>query len=108
MRFSILSTPAFNFDKVVFDLATSATGYEMQNKPPFIAYPNHLGELTIKQNQNSKAEIIKVYNLSGALVHFVTKPNNVITVPADKTPSGIYFVSSINNGRKYSQKVMVQ
>jgi hypothetical protein len=109
MRFSVISTPAFNIDKIVFDLVTSATGYhEIQNKPPFIAYPNQSGELTIKQNRNSKAEIIKVYNISGSLVYFVTKPDKITTIPSEKTPLGIYLISSIENGRKFSQKVIVR
>ncbi len=107
MRFSVLSDPLFNIDKISFEIATATNDYTFQKDIPFKSYQNSFGELIIKQNQNKQVERLNIYSVSGSLIYSVVKPDIITTIPSGKTPRGIYIIQSVVNNKKYSQKVVV-
>jgi len=108
MRFSVLSDPIFNIDKISFDLTTATLDYTYQKENPFLSYQNNFGELVIKQNQNEQIEIMNIYSVSGALIYSVSNPEIITVIPSYKTPNGIYIIESISNNKKFSQKISVK
>lgn len=108
VRFTVISGPPFNIDKMVFDIKTSSPGVESDGSHVFTAWQNINGALTIKLNQNADAEIINVYNVSGSLIQSLIKSTGIIEIPVFKTPAGVYFIQVVANNKKYSQKIMIQ
>ncbi len=108
MRFSILSDPLFNIDKISFDLATATHDYTFQKENPFTSYQNSFGELIIKQNQNEPTEILNIYTVAGALIYSVAKPEIITVIPSYETPKGVYIIQSISNNKRYSQKIAIK
>ncbi|MCF6356533.1 MAG: carbohydrate-binding protein, partial [Draconibacterium sp.] len=108
MRFSVLSDPLFNIDKISFDRATAAINYNLQKESPFVSYQNNFDELIIRLSSNEPTELINIYSITGSLIYSVVKPEVITTVPSYKTPRGIYVIQSISNDRKYSQKVIIK
>lgn len=108
VRVTMLGTPIFNFDKMVFELETGTSALNEHLKAPFVAFQNNSGLLSIHLKPATNTEILNVYNISGSLVFSAVKPNQNIEIPAYKTPPGIYFVHGISNQKKYTQKVFIR
>lgn len=107
-RVTMLEGPIFNFDKMVFELQTGIAAINEPVKPPFVAFQNNSGLLSIQLNPSSNTEILNVYNVSGSLIFSAAKPNQTIKIPAHKAPPGIYVVHGISNQKKHTQKVFIR
>ena len=107
MRFTVLSEPLFNIDKMVFDLKTDATEISLQKENPFVAYQNNLGELIIKQDQNSNIEMFTIYSISGSLIQSVKYPESITRIPSYNFTQGIYLIQGVSENQKYNQKVVI-
>ncbi len=108
MRFSVLSAPAFNIDKTTFEIAPSSVQNEVKKETPFTATQNRVGALEVTFNPNTNAEMLTVFNISGALVFSVSKPGQTVNIPLYKTQPGIYIVLSKIKNKLYSQKVLLK
>ncbi len=107
-RFSVLSDPLFNIDKISFEVVTATNDYTFQKNTPFKSYQNSFGELIVEQKQNEHAELINIYSITGSLIYSITKPEAITTIPSYKTPRGIYVIQSISNNERYSQKIAIK
>lgn len=108
VRFTVISGPSFNIDKIAFDIKTGTSPIEKEAPRQFTVWQNINGNLTIKLEQNANAEILKVYNISGAQIYVAIKPSGQIEIPGYKIQSGIYFIQAVSNNKKYTQKINVQ
>ncbi|GEM_PF-5052741 len=108
MRFSVLSAPAFNIDKTTFEIAPSSVQNKVIKETPFTATQNRVGALEVTFNPNTNAEMLTVFNISGALVYSVSKPGQTVNIPLYKTQPGIYIVLSKIKNKLYSQKILLK
>ena len=101
MRFTILSDPLFNIDKMVFELAT---GLETMRKIKDIeiqAFQNQNNELIIRSESSERLDLIRVITVNGSAVLTLNKPGTETIIPASNLPAGIYFIQGVTrNGRK--------
>jgi aryl-phospho-beta-D-glucosidase BglC (GH1 family) len=90
MRFTVLSEPLFNIDKLVFTLNTSAA--ELSNtRNNFTVFQDQNRELVIDINEASVL-CIRIYNITGALIHTIDHPGKYSRISTNGMPAGIYFI----------------
>ncbi len=108
IRFTVLSDPLFNIDKMTFDLKTGIPDLTAAKEKPFIAYQNLNGNLAIKQQRSEKIDLYHIYNVSGSLIYSVAKPETLVTIPGYITPKGVYFIQGIYKQKKSTQKMVIK
>jgi hypothetical protein len=105
MRFSILSSPAFNIDKMIFELATSAEISTLTNG--FNAYQNQHKELVIHFTGESP-ELLYLYNLSGALLYAEKNLFSETRISTGLFPAGVYMIRCNYKNGIQSQKIILK
>jgi aryl-phospho-beta-D-glucosidase BglC (GH1 family) len=105
MRFSILSSPSYNIDKMIFDLATSANPTTASNE--FAAYQNQHKELVI-QFTGKKPESIYLYNISGTLMYTEKNLFSETRFPAGSLPAGVYLIRCNYETGIQTQKIILK
>lgn len=106
VRFTVLSDPLFNFDKMVFDLKTGVNRITGRQKP-IIAYQNNQGALIIKQDYDQNPDMLKVFSATGGLIKSIVHPDKITEIPAYLTPPGLYIIQSITNKQRQTQKIIL-
>ena len=79
-------------------------------------YPNpSTGDFTIKYDVLKRADVhVDIYNMAGALIKSVVNTAQQfegkyqIPVSLNEFPNGIYIVDIINNGKRFSEKVIIE
>jgi len=105
LRFSILSSPAYNIDRMIFELATSADISAVTNE--FTAWQNQHKELVILFAGKSP-ESVSLYNLSGALLYTEKNLFSETIIPAGSLPAGVYLIRCNYRTGVQSQKILLK
>jgi len=87
----------------------------IDTKTKLVIYPNpSKGEFTIKYDVLKRADVrVDILDLKGALLKTLVNVNQQfegkynIPVNLNELPNGIYIVSMINNGKKFTEKVVI-
>jgi hypothetical protein len=108
MRFSILSDPLFNIDKMAFELATSVTNFEMAGKNLIAVFQNQNNELIIRSESNERLDLIRVYTVNGLAVLTLNKPGAETIIPTSNLPAGIYFIQGLTQNDKQTVKTIIR
>ncbi|MDP3567382.1 T9SS type A sorting domain-containing protein [Sediminibacterium sp.] len=102
---------------------TSANKIEFKNpttefttQKELLVYPNPSnGEFTIKYSVLKRANIIiDIFDVNGALLKNIVNQNNQfegnyqIPVNSNDLPNGIYLVRLINNGKRFTERVIIE
>ncbi|NME67499.1 cellulase family glycosylhydrolase [Flammeovirga aprica] len=110
LRITILKTPAFNIDKLVFaekvDIPTSLED-ELSNVQALI-YPNPFSSsFTLRFSEDTDhGKSIEIYNVVGNVVSVEQVKGAQATITLEQVPEGVYFVKYQSNGRDYVKKII--
>lgn len=107
MRFTIVSGPSFNFDKVVFDLKTANRHMDLETEKPFTILQNNSGEITIVQTSGQKFNMVGIYSITGSLIKVTNNPGYQTVFQTDELPSGIYIIRASGNSTRFSEKIVI-
>ncbi|WP_372947164.1 cellulase family glycosylhydrolase [Mariniphaga sp.] len=108
MRFTVLSDPLFNIDKMAFELATGLETMKKEENIQILAFQNHNNELEIRTNSVGRFEYIVVSNITGQTMYSVNHPEHVTKISVSNLPSGIYIIQGFKNNKRYSVKTIIQ
>ncbi len=108
LRFSVLSEPLFNIDKMAFDLKTALSDISVDTSPSFKAFQNSFGQLEIKMKKNETIKNLTVFSATGGIVALSANPSAVNTIPLPKLTPGIYFITAATETKTYTQKVFLK
>lgn len=107
MRFSVVSTPAFNIDKIVFDLKSAFGNLEMKDEKPFFVYQKNPNEIVVNQKNNEILNKIGLYSVSGNLLKLVKASGLQTVIPTNDLPSGFYIIQLSGNSKQFSEKIVI-
>ncbi len=105
LRFSILSSPNYNIDKMIFERATSADISTVTNK--FTAWQNQHQELVI-QFAGESPESVYLYNISGTLLYTEKNLFSETRIAAGLFPTGVYLIRCNYRTGVQSQKIVLK
>lgn len=108
MRFSIISGPQFNIDYFSFELNTGISESAKTDLPPFTAWQNGSGDLSIRLTHNAEVKLINIYNVSGVLIQRFNNPETFSIVPKFLIPGGVYIVQGISGNNRFQQKIAIR
>jgi aryl-phospho-beta-D-glucosidase BglC (GH1 family) len=108
LRFSILSDPLFNIDKMVFEKATAVEARQIDNKVELSVFQNQYKELEIQIASKEKIEMLNVYSINGKLVYSERKPDHFTKISTADFPPGIYIVHGISRNGRFSKKISLR
>jgi len=108
LRFNVVSASQnYNFDKVTFDLATSAQKQiEPHEKPFAISIENGQNLIIDFQHKVLKSKI-GLFSSNGQLLYLSDEFSERCTVPVGHLPAGVYIVSIANQTGKFSEKIII-
>ena len=106
LKFTILSEPLFNIDKISFDLLTATKNIVEQNDL-FQVIQNAYQQVIIKQSSNQKLSQINIYNNLGSLVFQVKYPENNYQLSNKGLPPGMYFIQGLAQNQKQTRKIIL-
>lgn len=107
VRFTILSLPTFNLDKIVFELATGTYADEFSDYK-IVAYQNQQQDLIIRTKANQLPEIMNLYTISGQLIYSKKNPEQETVIPAGTFSPGVYFIRGYTKAGRFSQKLILK
>jgi hypothetical protein len=107
MRFTVISNPVFNIDKIVFELKnTTATNY-LQYVQSFFMIRNISNEIIISSKSNQQLRQIGLYSITGSLLKMIQNPGLQTVIPTNDLPAGIYIVQGSNSTKRFSEKIVI-
>lgn len=106
MRFSVIATPIYNIDKIIFDLKSAVIDLEIKNEKPFFVYQNSSDEIVVnlKTNQLNK---IGLYSVSGSLLKVINNPGLQTVIPVNNLPAGVYIIQGSGVSKQFSEKIVI-
>lgn len=106
VRFTILSLPSFNIDKIIFEAATG-TSADIYREIEVTAYQNQLQDLVIKTRPSQVPEVINLYNLNGQLMYSKRNPDAETVIPAGILSPGVCFIQGHSKTGSFSKKIII-
>ncbi len=107
MRFSVISNPIFNIDKITFELKNATKTIDFGAENPFNIYQNNSGEVVITQKTDSQLKTIGLYSITGSLLKVVNNPGAQTVIPINDLSSGIYIIQASNPSTRFSKKIVI-
>jgi hypothetical protein len=107
MRFTVISEPLFNIDKINFTLIAGPENISTIQEQPFTVYQNQNRELVINFNMDISVKWIHIYNMTGSLIYSIQYPERNTRISSAGIPDGIYLLQALTNNGKYSSKISV-
>lgn len=107
MRFTVISNPVFNIDKIVFELKNATAVIDRKIEKPFFVYQNKSNEVIITQKSGQQIKRIGLYSLTGSLLKVVNNPESQTVISVNDLPSGIYIVQALNATKRFSEKIVI-
>jgi hypothetical protein len=107
MRFSVISNPIFNIDKIVFELKNTTATNELNNEQPFFIVQNKSNEIIVSYKSNQQLQQIRLYSITGSLLKMIKNPGSQTVIPTHDLPLGIYIVQGSNSTKRFSEKIVI-
>ncbi len=108
MRFTVISQPLFNIDKIDFTLNTTGLNPSLKDAADLMVYQEQGGDLIITLNDHAPIELISMYNLSGAVVCSVQNPDRPCRLSTDGMGKGIYIIKAFSRERVHHAKTLIR
>jgi hypothetical protein len=109
LRFSILSEPLFNIDRLTFELVTSASGIPLPGTVSLFAWQEIPGgNLLIRTMQPEPIITLSIYDVSGNMLRNITAGKDETLINAGRLPPGLFIIRAITNKKMYGKKIVVQ
>ncbi|NQU86053.1 MAG: cellulase family glycosylhydrolase [Mariniphaga sp.] len=107
MRLSILNTPLFNIDNMVFNVDTKSNLNLILENTITVLYPDRQNEFIVRYSDRNIRNF-NLYNISGILIQ--SKPVQIEQnqIKFSNLKNGIYIVQAISETENYSRKVVIQ
>jgi hypothetical protein len=106
LKFSIVSLPIFNIDKMEFNVVTSVQNIKNDNL--FFSILQKPGrEVTAVIADEFTVNFLQVYNSSGLLIQTIQQPAHYQNINTSRMPSGIYLINAIGKDQKFSRKIFL-
>jgi len=107
MRFSVIATPIFNIDKIIFDLKSAVSNLEMKDEKPFFVYQNSSDEIVVNLKTNQQLNKIRLYSVSGSLLKMVNTSGSQTIIPTNDLPAGVYIIQVSGLSKQFSEKLII-
>jgi hypothetical protein len=106
MRFSIISLPLFNIDKIVFELP-DAVEILNDEDPLFSVFQNQDREIVFKSENKSSIRQVQIYNITGSLLYTFSEPKAEFKISTSEMQTGIYIIQVITDEQKICKKIAI-
>lgn len=108
MRFTVISDPLFNIDKIDFSLKINSVEIANASDFSFSVYQNQNYELILNNNNSASIRNIRIYDITGSLIYSVTDSANDLKIPVSGISSGIYIVQVLTDDNYYCKKIVIK
>jgi aryl-phospho-beta-D-glucosidase BglC (GH1 family) len=106
MRFTVISLPIFNIDKIVFE-SPEATEVMRSENQSFTVFQNQDRELVFIFDSKLEIRLLKIYNITGSLIFNLTNPENELKISIPGIPEGFYVVKAVTDKQEISRKIII-
>jgi len=106
MRLSILSTPAFNIDNIVFELQSNSPQIATE-KNKLVAFQPDNSSLIVTNSNNCIIEKINLYNITGSVVKLVQNNESRVELAIEGLPRGVYIVKASIGKKHFTKKIII-
>jgi aryl-phospho-beta-D-glucosidase BglC (GH1 family) len=106
LRFTVISLPLFNIDKIVFESPEAVQATKVENMA-FTVFQNQNRELVYISNSKFPVHLIQIYNITGSLIFTITDPETEFKIATSGLPAGIYFIQAVTDKQKISRKIII-
>jgi hypothetical protein len=108
LRFTVLNTPLFNFDKMRFELLTGTANVKNE-KCDFLVYPESGRNSYIVELKGEKyTSPLNLYDISGRVLISFQNPGNITRIPVSILNPGVYFIRATINHDPVVKKFMLE
>ena len=107
MRFTVVSNPIYNIDKIVFELKSTTSLSQPESQKPFTVYQNNLNEIVINQKASQQLNKIGLYSITGSLLKVIQNPDSQTVIKTNDLPAGIYVIQVSNSTKRFSEKIVI-
>lgn len=107
MRFSIISNPVFNIDKINFELKGTTNVVDIEVEKPYYIYLNDSKEIVITQKSSQQLNKIGLYSITGSLLKVIKNPGLQTVIQTNDLPAGIYVIQGSNSTKRFSEKIVI-
>ncbi len=108
MRFTVISLPEFNFDKIVFEQKTPVSGILVVHSGAITVLQDQSDDLVFSYRHDISPRIIQVYDITGSLVYSLDHPQNNAIISSSSMPSGTYIFRALMKDGVYTGKIIIQ
>jgi hypothetical protein len=106
MRFTVISLPLFNIDKIVFE-SPEAIEVNKAEDLSFTVFQNQDRELVFISDSKLPIHLLQIYNITGSLILAITDPEAELKISTSGLPAGIYFIQAVTDKQKISRKIVI-
>jgi hypothetical protein len=107
IRFTILSLPSFNIDKISFELATGISA-KADPANDISVHQDQQGNLIIVAQTDKNPKVLNLYTLNGQLIYSQNMPERETVIPAAVFHPGIYLIQGFTKTGKFSKKIVIR
>jgi len=109
LRFSIISEPLFNIDRLTFELVTSSAGIPLTGSNFLLAWQEMAGgNLMIRFMKPESIKILSFYDEKGALFRKIIAGKGESVINAGRLPPGLCIIRAITNNLMFGEKIIVR
>lgn len=106
MRFTVISLPLFNIDKIVFESPEAVEAKKAENLS-FTVFQNQDRELVFTFNSESPVRLIQIFNITGSMIYSLTNPEIDLKISVSGIPPGVYIIQALSDKQKFSRKIII-
>jgi aryl-phospho-beta-D-glucosidase BglC (GH1 family) len=106
MRFTVISLPLFNIDKIVFESPEAVQAMKAENMS-FKVFQNQDRELVFISDSKLSVRLLQIYTLTGSLILTITEPEAEFKIPLSGLPAGVYVIQAVTDKQKISRKIVI-
>ncbi len=106
MRFTLISLPLFNIDKIVFESPDAVEAMKTENFS-FTVFQNQDRELVIISEKKLAIRLLQIYNITGSLIFNFTNPETELKISTSGMPSGYYVIQAVTDKQKICRKIVI-
>jgi len=106
MRFTVISLPLFNIDKIVFESPEAVEVKKVENLS-FTIFQNQDRELVLISDTKSPIHLIQIYNITGSMIYSLTDPETELKISTSVMSPGIYIIRAETARQMFCKKIVI-
>jgi aryl-phospho-beta-D-glucosidase BglC (GH1 family) len=107
MRFTVISNPTFNIDKITFDLKNATGTVDVEIEKPFNIVQNNTGEIVVTHLSGQPINNIEIFSITGSLLKTTNNSNWQTKIQTNDLSPGVYIVRATTAAKQFSKKIVI-